>query len=112
MAYPVPLHHAVRGMNESDYAVTGAQARAALDAAKDRGLAGYSRINRIFTREQIHREISDWIEDTPDDHYVWPVFAYRVRQEFGVDGQRPGHRNRKRSVRKVERWPATEAAVE
>jgi hypothetical protein len=48
-----------------------------------------------------------WAAETPDDHYINPIVAYRIRQEFGVEGQKPGRKSREWR-RKAESWPVEE----
>lgn len=89
------------GSKPTDCRVTRKMADAALSAAKQRGLHGLSRVNPSATREQIMAIFEKWIQKTPEDWYIWPCFARRIRQEFGVDGKK---RPFSATKRKAESW--------
>lgn len=106
-------------VTDSDRTCTAGQARRALEKARARGLEGWSRTNGSLTREQSFDIFWRCVKDKPPDGPITGhrarglgstgngLIAKNLREEFGVNGEKPGLKKpwRPRKRKSPDRWP-------
>ena len=94
-------------MIDSDKTVTASTARAVLTVAKQQGLDGFAQVagGGTIAREYVWQMMWKWILDIPGDDLIDPLFAFRIRQEFGVDGRKKARKSPKKPRRRPEPQP-------
>lgn len=62
--------------------LTAEEARAILDLAKEKGIHGPSKVNRVFTKRQSWDILSAAVESYSDDQPINPLIAKNIFREF------------------------------
>lgn len=65
--------------------MTAKRAREILACAESHGLVGMSRVNRQFTKSQVHEIMERSIKDVPDETPIRAEIAKNIGREFGKD---------------------------